>query len=105
MNSNKLTKEEHSTSSRNIFSKQKLPIPKKDIKPLRIEQKIDHVLLRNNCDLLAAICQTSFVGNTAQTVSIGVLALLRQSKQGVTETFLKRLLASRVEEYCIEFLI
>jgi hypothetical protein len=66
-----------------------------------IERKLSHVLMKNNGDLLITICQSSFVGNTAAAVSVGVLALLRRQPPGTTEQFLKRLLKSRVEEYGI----
>ncbi|KAJ3219244.1 hypothetical protein HK099_004762 [Clydaea vesicula] len=67
-----------------------------------IEKRIGEVLLKNDGDLLALICQTNFVGNTAANVSVGVLALLRKQQKGTTERFLKRLLSSRVEEYFIK---
>jgi hypothetical protein len=55
--------------------------------------------MKNNGDLLITICQSSFVGNTAAAVAVGVLALLRKQPAGTTEIFLRRLLTSRVEEY------
>lgn len=64
-----------------------------------MEKKLGHVLLKNNGDLLAIICQSSFVGNTAASVSAGVLSLLRKQRPSAVEDFLKRLLSSRVEEY------
>ncbi|KAJ3278772.1 hypothetical protein HK104_002035, partial [Borealophlyctis nickersoniae] len=68
--------------------------------PIPIEQQISDVLLANNANLLALICQASFVGDTAATVSLGVLSLLRRQKGGRgTEAFLKRLLRGRIEQY------
>jgi hypothetical protein len=60
--------------------------------------------MKNNGDLLITICQSSFVGNTAAAVSVGVLALLRKQPSGTTERFLSRLLTSRVEEYGMRML-
>jgi hypothetical protein len=68
---------------------------------LTVEQKIAKALLANNCNLLAVICQASFVGDTAAVVAKGILALLRNHKRGnITERFLKRLLRVKVNMYC-----
>ncbi|KAJ3170859.1 Ras GTPase activating protein ira2 [Geranomyces variabilis] len=69
------------------------------------EQRIAELLLDNNANLLAVICQATFVGDTAASVSLDVLALLRRQSGRATEAFLKRLLRSRIEgyrEYCEE---
>lgn len=58
------------------------------------------MLLSNNAALLTLICQTSFVGDTAATVSLGILSLLRKYP-GATEVFLKKLLLNRRDEFGI----
>lgn len=63
------------------------------------EQKIADILLANNAILLSLICQTYFVGDTAATVSVGVLSLLRRQRKSLTEIFLKRLMCGRIEEF------
>ncbi|TPX40285.1 hypothetical protein SeMB42_g06060 [Synchytrium endobioticum] len=64
-----------------------------------IDQQIADALLANNSNLLALICQASFVGDTAANVSLGVLGLLRRGKGGAAESFLKRLLKARIGVY------
>lgn len=64
-----------------------------------IEDKITEILLADDANLLAVICQASFVGDTAASVSLGVLSLLRKRGPKITEEFLKRLFRSRIEEY------
>ncbi|KAI9101162.1 hypothetical protein DFS34DRAFT_613351 [Phlyctochytrium arcticum] len=66
------------------------------------EQRITDLLLANNGNLLALICQTTFVGDAAANVSLGVLALLRKQNDRGTELFLKRLLRTRVEGYLLK---
>ncbi|TPX38050.1 hypothetical protein SmJEL517_g00061 [Synchytrium microbalum] len=72
-------------SSPNLFN-DKIPI----------DQQIADALLANNSNLLALICQSSFVGDTAASVSLGVLSLLKRGKGRAAEDFLKRLLTSRM---------
>ncbi|TPX64377.1 hypothetical protein SpCBS45565_g05938 [Spizellomyces sp. 'palustris'] len=66
------------------------------------DQRIADLLLANNANLLALICQATFVGDTAASVSLGVLSLLRRQRERGTEAFLKRLLRSRIQGYLMK---
>ncbi|KAJ3021493.1 Ras GTPase activating protein ira2 [Thoreauomyces humboldtii] len=70
--------------------------------PPTTEQRIAQLLLENDANLLAVICQATFVGDTAASVSLEVLALLRKQSARVTEAFLKRLLRTRIEGYIMK---
>ncbi|KAJ3326490.1 Ras GTPase activating protein ira2 [Blyttiomyces sp. JEL0837] len=63
-----------------------------------VEQRIIATLVANNCNLLAVICQATFVGETAANVSRGILSLLRKQKGNATEKFLKRLIKIKLDE-------
>ncbi|KAI9002731.1 Rho GTPase activation protein [Gaertneriomyces semiglobifer] len=78
-----------SRSLQNLFAEKAVPPDK----------KLPEILLANNANLLAVICQCTFVGDTAANVSLGVLSLLRRQKENGTEAFLKRLLRARIEGY------
>ncbi|KAI9209605.1 uncharacterized protein BJ171DRAFT_608798 [Polychytrium aggregatum] len=64
-----------------------------------LERRIAEVLVANECNLLAAICNGAFVGDTAAKVSVGVISLLKMHSETSTTEFLKRLLKAKIESY------
>jgi hypothetical protein len=50
-------------------------------------------------NLLAALCQGSFVGDTAVTLATSIISLLRQISEEKTEQFVKRILRTKIIIY------
>ncbi|KAH6574130.1 hypothetical protein BASA50_010057 [Batrachochytrium salamandrivorans] len=63
------------------------------------DQRIIDLLLKDDASLLEIVCLSSFVGDTAASVSKGVLTLLRYRNADLVESFLKRIFRTRAIEY------
>nr|KAJ3419752.1 Ras GTPase activating protein ira2 [Polyrhizophydium stewartii] len=63
------------------------------------DQRVMDLLLADNAALLEIVCHSPFVGDTAATVSKGVLTLLKYRSPHTTEDFLKRIFRTRAVEY------
>lgn len=64
-------------------------------------ERVAEILMRNNLNLLAALCQGTFVGETAATVAQNLIAMLRRVSDEAAEEFVKRTLRSKIIIYGI----
>jgi hypothetical protein len=66
-----------------------------------VPTRIIDLLADDNFSLLEVICHSAFVGDTAATISRGVLALLEASQVPcLSELFIARIFKTRSNEYC-----
>jgi hypothetical protein len=61
---------------------------------------MSQVLMSNNLNLLALICQTGIVGDVAMTFATNVLSLLSDHLDDMQiESFIKRLIKTKITHY------
>jgi hypothetical protein len=56
-------------------------------------------LLENNFNLLAALCQSTFVGDAAAAIANTMITLLRQISDEVVEVFIQRIVRTKIAIY------
>lgn len=56
-------------------------------------------MLGNNLNMLALLCQSTFVGDAAAAVSNTIIALLGQMDEGVSDRFIRRILKTKINIY------
>lgn len=61
--------------------------------------RIATLLLRNQLNLLAALCQSTFVGDAAAAVANSIIGLLKQMRDGVPDIFVRRILKTKIVIY------
>jgi hypothetical protein len=57
------------------------------------------LLLSDNLNLLAAICQGTCAGDAAAAVSTSVIVLLEQQGDEATETLIERLIRNKLQSF------
>ncbi|KAI3659860.1 hypothetical protein MP638_006198 [Amoeboaphelidium occidentale] len=72
-------------------------VSKDPVKALRM--RIATLLLRNQLNLLAALCQSTFVGDAAAAVANSIIGLLKQMRDGVPDIFVRRILKTKIVIY------
>lgn len=65
--------------------------------------RVAAILLSNNLNLLAALCQSTFVGDTAANIANSIIALLRQITEDSSDQFVKRILSTKIFIYSTVF--